>query len=65
MLGIQLDTDCRELPHVGLEHRLLFNVVANDTIRLLPALILQKQEADEICSRLLNVVNAFYAARSL
>ncbi|MES2998616.1 MAG: aspartate aminotransferase family protein [Pseudomonadota bacterium] len=61
MLGIELDTNCREMPSLGLKHRLLFNVVANNTIRLLPALILKEKEADEICHRLVNTVNDFYS----
>lgn len=60
MIGIELDTECRNIPRVGLNHRLLFNVVSNNTIRLLPALILQKTDADEICKRLLKTVNDFY-----
>jgi acetylornithine/N-succinyldiaminopimelate aminotransferase len=64
MLGIELDTNCRELPRYGLKHRLLFNVVANNTIRLLPPLILKKEEADEICHRLLKTVDDFYSEQS-
>jgi acetylornithine aminotransferase len=60
MIGIELDTECRNIPRVGLNHRLLFNVVSNNTIRLLPALILQKTDADEICKRLLKTVDDFY-----
>ncbi len=62
MLGIELDTECRNIPKVGLKHRLLFNVVSNNTIRLLPALILQEDEADEICLRLVKTVNEFYSS---
>lgn len=64
MLGIELDTVCHELPRLGLKHRLLFNVVANNTIRLLPPFILKKEEADEICQRLVKTVNEFYLSRS-
>jgi len=60
MIGIELDTECRNIPRIGLNHRLLFNVVSNNTIRLLPALILQKADADEICTRLVKTVNDFY-----
>lgn len=60
MIGIELDRECRILPRIGLKHRLLFNVVANNTIRLLPPLILNEEEADEICVRLLNTVDEFY-----
>lgn len=61
MLGIELDRNCRELSRLGLKHRLLFNVVANNTIRLLPPLILTEEEAEEICRRLVKTVNDFYA----
>lgn len=64
MLGIELDKNCRELPRLGLQHRLLFNVVANNTIRLLPPLILNEEEANEICRRLVKIVNAFYLISS-
>lgn len=64
MLGIELDKNCRELPRIGLKHHLLFNVVANNTIRLLPPLILNKEEANEICSRLVKTVDDFYSVQS-
>lgn len=60
MLGIELDIECRNIPKIGLKHRLLFNIVSNNTIRLLPALILQEAEADEICLRLVKTINDFY-----
>lgn len=60
MIGIELDTECRNIPSVGLNHRLLFNIVSNNTIRLLPPLILQKPDADEICNRLVKTVDDFY-----
>lgn len=64
MLGIELDAECRSIPRVGLKHRLLFNVVSNNTIRLLPALILQEAEADEICHRLVKTIDEFYNSSS-
>ncbi len=60
MLGIELATNCRELPRIGLKHHLLFNIVSNNTIRLLPALILTEDEANEICLRLVKTVDDFY-----
>ncbi|WP_197720800.1 aspartate aminotransferase family protein [Candidatus Rickettsiella viridis] len=65
MIGIELDRECRNLPRLGLKHRLLFNVVANNTIRLLPPLILNEEEANEICHRLVKTVDDFYTAESL
>ncbi|MCH9636516.1 aspartate aminotransferase family protein [Rickettsiella endosymbiont of Litargus connexus] len=60
MIGIELDIECRNIPRIGLKHRLLFNVVSNNTIRLLPALILQETDADEICQRLVKTIDEFY-----
>lgn len=60
MIGIELDRECRDLPRVGLKHRILFNIVSNHTIRLLPALILKEKEADEICHRLVKTIDSFY-----
>lgn len=64
MIGIELDRECRSIPSVGLKHRLLFNVVSNNTIRLLPALILQAADADEICQRLTKTIDEFYNSSS-
>ncbi|MFX8762658.1 aspartate aminotransferase family protein, partial [Acinetobacter baumannii] len=52
MIGIQLDRPCMDITTLALEQNLLINVVANDTIRLLPALILTKTDADELVNRL-------------
>ncbi|OJA00325.1 acetylornithine aminotransferase [Rickettsiella grylli] len=60
MIGVELDTECRHIPKIGLKHRLLFNIVSNHTIRILPPLILQKKEADEICHRLMKSIDEFY-----
>lgn len=65
MIGIELDAECRNISKIGLKHRLLFNVVSNNTIRLLPALILQESEADEICLRLVKTIDEFYNSSSL
>lgn len=65
MIGIELDAECLSIPKVGLNNRLLFNVVSNNTIRLLPALILQKAEADEICQRLVKTIDEFYNSSSI
>ncbi|MFZ0219222.1 MAG: aspartate aminotransferase family protein [Candidatus Aquirickettsiella sp.] len=64
MIGIELDIECRNIPRIGLKHRLLFNVVSNNTIRLLPPLILQQADADEICQRLVKTVDEFYNSSS-
>jgi acetylornithine aminotransferase len=48
MIGIELQQDCPELVTLAMEYDLLINVTAGNTIRLLPALITTKQQADTI-----------------
>jgi len=59
MLGIELEKDCAELVTQALEKKLLLNVTAAKTIRLLPPLIISKTEADEIASTVSDLVKAF------
>jgi len=48
MIGIELKKDCPELVNLALDNHLLINVAAGKTIRLLPPLILEKDQADTI-----------------
>ena len=48
MLGIELDRDCPELVARALERGLLINVTAGNTIRLLPPLIIDAEEARQL-----------------
>lgn len=52
MIGVELNQPCMNITNIGLKHKLLFNVVFNKVIRLLPPLIINQQEADEIVKRL-------------
>ena len=52
MVGIELNRDCKELVGRALsEHRLLITVTRNSTIRLLPALICDEAQLDDIVAR--------------
>lgn len=51
MLGIELDRPAFAILPIALKHRVLFNVVANNTVRLLPALTMSDEEADELVKR--------------
>ena len=52
MVGIELNRDCKELVGRALsEHRLLITVTRNSTIRLLPALICDEAQIDDIVAR--------------
>ena len=59
MLGIQLDRDCGELVRQALAEKLLINVTAGNTVRLLPPLIMSESDADELVDRLSTLVAAF------
>ncbi|MDF2939967.1 MAG: argD [Gammaproteobacteria bacterium] len=62
MIGIELDRPAMAIMPLTLKHGLLFNIVANKVIRLLPPLIITQQEADEIVKRLKLIVDEFLAA---
>lgn len=59
MVGVELDVPCGELVKLALEQKLLINVTAEKVIRLLPPLIMSKQEAQELVNRLVPIVNTF------
>ena len=60
MIGVELDRPCGALIARGAEEAaLLFSVTADTVIRLVPALILSRAEADEIVARLAPLVKKF------
>ena len=56
MIGIELDKDCGELVKQALDAQLLINVTAGKTIRLLPPLILTKEQADIIINTVVSLI---------
>ncbi|MCB0562489.1 MAG: aminotransferase class III-fold pyridoxal phosphate-dependent enzyme, partial [Phaeodactylibacter sp.] len=50
MIGVELHKDCGELVQRALEAGLLINVTAGNTIRLLPPLVINRQEAQELAA---------------
>jgi acetylornithine/N-succinyldiaminopimelate aminotransferase len=61
MIGIELDRPCGEIVAMARDAGLLLNVTADNVIRLLPALTINAQEADEIVARLAPIVHKFLA----
>ena len=59
MIGIQLSSPCGEVVNIALEKKLLINVTAENVIRLLPPLIINKTEAKLLADRLINVIEIF------
>jgi acetylornithine aminotransferase len=61
MIGIELDRPCGELVKAGLDAGLVFNVTADNVVRLLPALVISEAEGREVVERLVPLVKAFLA----
>lgn len=59
MIGIELDKPCAQLVTKALEQGLLINVTAERVIRLLPPLILNDSEADQIINIVSNLIRNF------
>ncbi|MDG2252246.1 MAG: aspartate aminotransferase family protein [Methylophilaceae bacterium] len=59
MIGIELDIPCVDLIEVALNDKLLINVTAEKVIRLLPPLIIKKEEADLLVEKLSNLIINF------
>jgi acetylornithine/N-succinyldiaminopimelate aminotransferase len=59
MIGVELDRPCAELVKMALEDKLLINVTAEKVVRLLPPLIINQTEADELVSRLAPMIKTF------
>jgi len=64
MIGIELDADCPELAANALDAGLLLNVTAGRTLRLLPPLVMSEHEAAQFGTRLAEVVDRWWEARS-
>jgi acetylornithine/N-succinyldiaminopimelate aminotransferase len=56
MLGVELSQPCGNLPAIGLKEKLLFNVTAENVIRLLPPYIINADEIEQIVTRLQKVI---------
>ena len=65
MIGVELDRPCGELVKMGLDAGLVFNVTADNVIRLLPALVISEAEGREVVERLVPLVKAFLAQESV
>jgi len=59
MVGIELDRPCAELVKLALKEHLLINVTADKTIRLLPPLIINETQVDEIIQILSALIRKF------
>lgn len=60
MLGIELRKDCGELAHRALDAGLLINITAGNTVRLLPPLVINAQEARDLASGVATLIRNFH-----
>lgn len=61
MIGIELDRPCADLVKMALAAKLLINVTADNVVRLLPPLVMNEAEANELVLRLAAVIKTFLA----
>ena len=61
MLGIELDRPCGDLVNLAAEQGLLINVTASNSVRLLPPLIINQEQAQEIRDALVSLIKNFVA----
>ena len=59
MIGIEMNLPCTELVEMCMEKKLLINVTADSTVRLLPPLIFDKNNADTMIEILINCIEEF------
>jgi acetylornithine aminotransferase len=59
MIDIELDKPCAELVGQALEAKLLINVTADKVVRLLPPLVMNQDEAQQLVDRLAPLIKAF------
>ncbi|ODS25096.1 acetylornithine aminotransferase [Candidatus Endobugula sertula] len=57
MIGIELKHDCNELVQKAVDKGVLLNVTANKVIRLLPALIISREQIDQIITTLTSLID--------
>lgn len=59
MFGIEIDRPANDLKQIGLDNGILLNVTSESVIRLLPALIMSKEEIEEMVNRLVKSIDQF------
>ncbi|ABB74344.1 aspartate aminotransferase family protein [Nitrosospira multiformis] len=62
MIGIELSKPCGELVKEALKKGLLINVTSDKVVRLLPPLVIQRSEAEQVVNILSPIVKEFLAA---
>lgn len=61
LIGVELDRPCADLVKRGLEQGLLINVTADSVVRLLPPLIIKRDESSQLVEMLGKLIKEFLA----
>lgn len=56
MIGIKINGDLKTVIKKGLDNGIITNAAGNNTLRLLPPMILNKEQADELINKLLKIL---------
>lgn len=59
MIGIELDRPATDMRPLGIKNGILFNVTVDTVVRLLPPLIINEAEIEELVNRLMLTINQF------
>ena len=57
MIGIEFYEDCKNLNKIALENNVILNITSNNTLRLLPPLIIDDQESDFLVDKLIKIIS--------
>lgn len=64
MLGIELPVSCGELVKEALMHQLLINVTSEKVVRLLPALVMNRAEAEQVVDIASEIIGRFLVSQA-
>jgi acetylornithine aminotransferase len=63
MIGVELDQQCREILPIALKHGIIFNVANYNVLRLLPPLIINDAQAQQIIDTIPVLIEEYYDAQ--
>jgi acetylornithine/N-succinyldiaminopimelate aminotransferase len=64
MIGVELDRPCGELVLRALEAGLVLNVTAESVVRMLPPLVMNEGEAQQVLNKLIPILKTFLVTRA-
>ena len=59
MIGVQLDRECREILPIALKHGIIFNIAYVNTLRILPSLLINDAQVQQIVDTIPKLIDEF------